>query len=203
VDKVLNRIPGWKGRLLSYGARLILLRACLASIPIYLMSLIRFSKWVIESINSHMANFFWDDTGDKHKYHLSNWHFLAQRKENEGLGIPDLRDLNLCLLASWVQRYYNHVSKMWKCIVNFKYHPDSPNLFCCEDSQASPFWKGMLWAAKATKMGYRWKIGNGKRVRFWEDLWFGSCSLVIQYWRYILLSMSSVVQFMMPGMGPN
>jgi hypothetical protein len=87
--------------------------------------------------------------------------------------------------------------------VNFKYHPDSPNLFCCEDSQASPFWKGMLWAAKATKMGYRWKIGNGKRVRFWEDLWFGSCSLAIQYWRYILLSMSSVVQFMMPRMGPN
>jgi hypothetical protein len=44
VDKVLNRIPGWKGRLLFYGARLVLLRACLASIPIYLMSLIRFPK---------------------------------------------------------------------------------------------------------------------------------------------------------------
>jgi hypothetical protein len=182
VDKILNRIPGWKGRLLSYGARLVLLRACLASIPIYLMSLIRFPKWAIESINSHMANFFWDDTGDKHKYHLSNWHSLAQRKENGGLGIPDLRDLNLCLLSSWVQRYYNLGSKMWKCIVDFKYHLDSPNLFCCENSQASPFWKGVLWAAKAAKMGYRWKIGNGKRVRFWEDLWFGSCSLAIQYW---------------------
>jgi hypothetical protein len=31
-------------------------------------------------------------------------------------------------------------------------------------------------------MGYMWKIGNGKRVRFREDLWFGSCSLAIQYW---------------------
>jgi hypothetical protein len=44
VDKVLNRIPGWKGMLLSYGTRMILLKACLASIPIYLMSLIRFPK---------------------------------------------------------------------------------------------------------------------------------------------------------------
>jgi hypothetical protein len=52
VDKVINRIPGWKGRLLSYGARLVLLRACLGSIPINLMSLIRFPKWVIEAINS-------------------------------------------------------------------------------------------------------------------------------------------------------
>jgi hypothetical protein len=40
----------------------------------------------------------------------------------------------------------------------------------------------VLWAAKAAKMGYRWKIGNGKRIRFWEDLWFGSCSLAIQFW---------------------
>jgi hypothetical protein len=31
-------------------------------------------------------------------------------------------------------------------------------------------------------MGYRWKIGNGRKVRFWEDLWFSTCSLAIQYW---------------------
>jgi hypothetical protein len=61
VDKVINRIPGWKGRLLSYGARLVLLRACLGSIPINLMSLIRFPKWAIEAINSLIANFFGDD----------------------------------------------------------------------------------------------------------------------------------------------
>jgi hypothetical protein len=57
VDKVINRIMGWKGRLLSYGAKLVLLKTCLASIPIYLMSLIRFRKWAIEAINSQMAIF--------------------------------------------------------------------------------------------------------------------------------------------------
>jgi hypothetical protein len=34
VDKIIKRIASWKGKLLSYGARLTLLRACLASIPI-------------------------------------------------------------------------------------------------------------------------------------------------------------------------
>jgi hypothetical protein len=58
VDKAINRIPGWKGRSLSYGARLVLLRACLASMHIYLMSLIKFPKWAIEAINSQMTNFF-------------------------------------------------------------------------------------------------------------------------------------------------
>jgi hypothetical protein len=34
IDKVIKRNAGWEGRLLSYGARLLLLKACLASIPI-------------------------------------------------------------------------------------------------------------------------------------------------------------------------
>jgi hypothetical protein len=79
---------------------MVLLKAGLASIPIYLMSLIKFPKWAIETINSQMAIFFWDDQGDKYRYHLSNWYSLAQKKEHDGLGFPDLRDLNLCLLAS-------------------------------------------------------------------------------------------------------
>jgi hypothetical protein len=101
VDTILNRIPVWQGRLMSYGARLELLRACLTSIPIYLMSIIRFPKWAIKMINSRMVNFFWDDLERKHKYYLSNWGSITQRKEHGGLGVPDLRDLNL------VQRYQN------------------------------------------------------------------------------------------------
>jgi hypothetical protein len=39
-----------------------------------------------------------------------------------------------------------------------------------------------MWAAHATKMGFMWHVGDGRKVRFWEDCWFGSCSLAIQYW---------------------
>jgi hypothetical protein len=85
---------------MSYGARLALLKAYLVSIPIYLLSVIKFSKWAIKAINSHMLNFFSDNTDRKHKYHLANWPSLTQNKKVGGLGIPDLRDLNLCLLAS-------------------------------------------------------------------------------------------------------
>jgi hypothetical protein len=40
-----------------------------------------------------------------------------------------------------------------------------------------------MWAAKAVKMGCQWKVGDGKKVKFWEDHWFGSYSLAIQYWK--------------------
>jgi hypothetical protein len=39
-----------------------------------------------------------------------------------------------------------------------------------------------MGAAKATKMGYRWRVGDGKKIRFWKDQWFGSYSLPIQFW---------------------
>jgi hypothetical protein len=39
-----------------------------------------------------------------------------------------------------------------------------------------------MWAANVAKMRYRWKVGNGNKIRFWEDVWLGSSSLAIQYW---------------------
>jgi hypothetical protein len=92
-----------------------------------------------------------------------------------------LRDLDICLLAYWVQRYYNSDSKLWRKIVDYKYSP-KPNLFYCNDRNGSPFWKSVLWAAKAAKMRFRWKPRDGRIIRFWADLWFESCSLAIQYW---------------------
>jgi hypothetical protein len=31
-------------------------------------------------------------------------------------------------------------------------------------------------------MGFKWRVGDGKKIKFWEDQWFGSCSLAIQFW---------------------
>ena len=69
---------------MSYDGRLILLKACLASIPIYLLSIIKFPKWAIKMMNTHMGHFLWNNTEEKHKYHLANWQLVAQKKEVGG-----------------------------------------------------------------------------------------------------------------------
>jgi hypothetical protein len=38
--------------------------------------------------------------------------------------------------------------------------------FCCRDRNSSPFWKGVMWAAGAAKMGFRWNIGKGTKLDF-------------------------------------
>jgi len=129
-----------------------------------------------------MAHFSWNNHEDKGKYHLANWQVVVQKREMGGMGIPNLQHFNMCLLASWVSRYYLNDNVLWRKIVDFKHKTDKTNLFCCPEIGASPFWKGVLWACKAAQMGYLWRIGNGRQIRFWEDHWFGNTSLAVQYW---------------------
>lgn len=132
-------------------------------------------------ITTHMANCLWNDNEDKHRWHLAIWGSISMCKEFGGLGITDLRDVNLCLLGSWVKRS-GEENKLWRKIFDEKYNTNNPNIFCTSTVGAPQFCEGLMWAASATKMGFRWKIGDGRKVKFWEDNWLGNSSLAIQYW---------------------
>jgi hypothetical protein len=182
VDKIMKRVAGWKGSLLSLAARVVLIKSCLTSIPIYLLSFIKFPKWAIKLLNTHMSNFLWNDLENNHKYHLANWDMVSMCKDYGGLGIPNLRDLNISLLASWLKRYKSDKDKLWKELVDFKYQTKDPNILVTRTINSSSFFKGFMWATQAAKLGYKWKVGNGKKIRLWEDNWLGSTSLAIQFW---------------------
>jgi hypothetical protein len=51
VDTIMQKISGWKGKLLSYADRVTLIRTCIAYIPVYLLSFIKFPKWAIRTIS--------------------------------------------------------------------------------------------------------------------------------------------------------
>uniref|UniRef100_C6JRZ2 Uncharacterized protein n=1 Tax=Sorghum bicolor TaxID=4558 RepID=C6JRZ2_SORBI len=126
--------------------------ACLASIPIYLLSVIKFPRWAIDMNNSQMGHFLWNDSADHHKYHLANWQLVSQKKDVGGLG-------------SWIFRYQLNNNAIWRNIVDFKYKREERNVFCCPNVGTSPFRKGVLWAMKAAHMGIKWVIGDVGRYR--------------------------------------
>jgi hypothetical protein len=47
-----------------------------------------------------MAHLFWENSDGSHRYHLANWGLITQKKELGGIGVQNLRDYNLCILAS-------------------------------------------------------------------------------------------------------
>jgi hypothetical protein len=105
VDKLIRRVVGWRGRLLAYSNRLVLIKSCLASIPLYIQSFIKFSKWAIKLIESQMTHCLWNNDSDCHKYNLASWKHVTMKKEFGGFGVPNSRELNMCLLGSWKRRY--------------------------------------------------------------------------------------------------
>jgi hypothetical protein len=56
LDKLIRKIAGWRGRLLAYSSRLTLVKTCLASVPVYLLSFLKFPKWAIRLLESQMAH---------------------------------------------------------------------------------------------------------------------------------------------------
>jgi hypothetical protein len=118
--------------------------------PLYLLNVIKFPKWALGLINSQMAHCLCDNYEGHYKYHLANWGLVSQKKDYGGLG-----ELHMCLLSSWVRRYQLNNNKIWKQIIDYKYKVEDPSIFCCPTVGASPFWKDVMWAAKAAKFGYQ------------------------------------------------
>jgi hypothetical protein len=74
-------------------------------------------------------------------------------------------------------------------MIDIKFNTKSHNILACRDLGASNFWQGVMWAARAAKLGYRWKVKNGVKIKFWKDMWFRSTSLAIQYWElYVIVN---------------
>lgn len=103
----------------------------------------------------------------------------SRKKELGGLGIPDMRNLIMSLLGSWIFRYGLQSDNIWTKIVDHKYNTNKPNILSCGSTAVSPFWKGVKWALKAARMGIKWLVGDRKKIRFWEEQWFGNSSLAI------------------------
>ena len=57
VERVVNRLKGWKEKLLSFGGKEILLKAIIASIPVFAMSVFKIPKKVCKEITDAMSAF--------------------------------------------------------------------------------------------------------------------------------------------------
>ncbi|XP_072064201.1 uncharacterized protein [Arachis hypogaea] len=62
-ERILNKLEGWKERLLNQAGKEILIKAVMQAIPAYAMNVIKFSKQFCKRINSRVARFWWATSG--------------------------------------------------------------------------------------------------------------------------------------------
>ncbi|KAL6329204.1 hypothetical protein AAG906_014814 [Vitis piasezkii] len=151
-ERMRRRLAQWKRQYISKGGRITLIKSTLASIPIYLLSLIRIPKAVAKRIERIQRDFF--------------------PKEEGGLGIRKIDLLNKALLGKWVWRYAYEKDNLWKTVIGVKYGQEGCGWKTKE--VFGPFGVG-LWKEIMKE------VGKGNRVLFWTDKWCGNEALAQSY----------------------
>lgn len=81
------------------------------------------------------------------KYHLVNWHKVCAEKNNGGLGIKNLRVLNISLLCKWWWRLKNE-NGTWQEIIKKKYLQKKNIHNVSKNIGDSPIWHDLLQVKK-------------------------------------------------------
>jgi len=64
--------------------------------PMYLLP-----QTITQQLDKQRRTFFWQGGGTKRKYHLVKWEVICKNKKKGGIGVKDIRKMNLSLLCKW------------------------------------------------------------------------------------------------------
>ena len=190
VEKVESKLQGWKKAFLSRGGGLTLIQAVLGSLPIYFMSLFKAPCGVIGRLEKLMKGFLWEGVEEGKKFHLVKWEKVCQSKEEGGLGLGNLRNRNVALLAKWLWRFPLEPNSLWHKVIKSKYGmvPNGWDANCPSRGSSRCPWSDISAGSPSFLHSCSFVVGNGERLRFWEDAWLEGGPLKEQFPRLFSLS---------------
>lgn len=173
IDRIQSKLGGWKAKMISRGGRLQLVQSVLSTIPIYYMSCFRLPQWVINRIDLIRRAFLWGKpVGERKGISLTNWYAARIHKNYGGLGISDLKLVNISLLLKWWWKAYCDKNGLWGYTVRLLQRrgsiPNGPNVWLITGSF---FWNQLGNIKHIFIRATQWMIGDGKSVSFWFDAW--------------------------------
>jgi hypothetical protein len=179
-EKFENRLSCWKGKLLSYGGRLVLINSVLNSLSMFMMSFFKVPKGVLQKLDFYRSRFFWQGDDHKKKYILAKWNIICRPKEQWGLGVKILEIHNRCLLSKWMLNLINS-DGTWQQLLRNKYLGDKLITQVGRKSGDSHFWSGLMNIKDQFLSLGSFTLQDGKQIRFWEDKWLGANMLREEY----------------------
>ncbi|KAK4482042.1 hypothetical protein RD792_012965 [Penstemon davidsonii] len=173
VDRVAKRLSAWKAKLLSLAGRTTLIKSVTSSIPNHVMQ----SAWLPETTCAQLdklnRNFLWSSDITQRKLHLVGWNKVTKHKDFGGLGIKQARKTNIALLAKVGWKTLKKENSLWGDTFHKKYLKDNNLLDYNTKAGDSHTWKGVVRSLKELNLCIRWRLGNGKNISVWDDLWVG------------------------------
>ncbi|XP_026428870.1 uncharacterized protein LOC113324796 [Papaver somniferum] len=127
VEKIMDKLAGWKGKLLSFQARIVLIKSVISSYVIHSMAVYIWPCTVIKQVERTIRNFLWSGDAEKRKYFTVLYDDLCLPKHEGGLGIKKLNDVNRAMLMKlWIS--IRDSNKIWDRFLRAKYFKLNGNL---------------------------------------------------------------------------
>ncbi|MCH96738.1 RNA-directed DNA polymerase (Reverse transcriptase), partial [Trifolium medium] len=155
--------------------RIVLLNSVLNAIPIFYLSYMKISVQVWKKIRRIQGEFLWGCTRRGNKVSWIKWDVVCLPKRKGGLGVRDVRMINISLLAKWRWRLLNNDEAVWKEVIRSKYGDLALGKVVlgeeCIPRSASLWWKDIC--SIGSNLSHNWfaqnvvkKLGNGRCTSF-------------------------------------
>ncbi|KAH9671615.1 putative ribonuclease H protein [Citrus sinensis] len=182
LDKVQQRLSGWNAKHLSLAGRITLVQSVIQALPVYAMQSTKITVSVLTKIEQSCKHFIWSGNADQRKLNLIRWDTLYQPKSCGSLGLKDLSHMNMALLMKIGWGLVNSPNTFWVQVLTSKYKVDTMCLSgSLQTRNGSYLWRavGKVW--DHVLKGTHWALGDGKRVKFWWDLWLSEVDNLQSY----------------------
>ncbi|KAM6595903.1 hypothetical protein CsatA_006427 [Cannabis sativa] len=176
VEKVMQRIKGWKTRLLSKAGRACLIQSVGSSIATYVAASDVIPKTIARKVDKELRDFWWGDSATRRSCHTIAWSSLCQPKLRGGLGFRRLETINSAFLLKWAWKALTDNSSIWGRAIQTKYLMNGNFMDAVPNSKDSSFWKAILRIRSQLANHVCRKIGNGKDTSIWFDPWVPSAN---------------------------
>ncbi|KAK2446576.1 hypothetical protein QL285_017365 [Trifolium repens] len=193
-----NRLGEWSNKYVSLGGRIVLLNAVLNAIPIFFLSFMKIPILVWKKVRRIQREFLWGSRNGRRRISWVKWDTVCKPKKWGGLGVRDIRAVNISLLAKWRWRLLHSDGAIWKDVIKAKYGEAAMGRVCLEDD-CKPWFSSLWWKdihsigenleVNWFMQGVRKVMGNGMNTNFWCDVWVGSVSLRERFPRLFSISL--------------
>lgn len=159
----------WGKRRLSYAGRALLIKTCLLTGPMYLVTHTMIPQGVLNSIEKMARRFLWQKDANSRGMHYVAWKDLCQPKTHGGLGFYSLVMGQGVLRARLAWDVIQNSRSLLHKLLKAKYGMDIWGY--TPGKNVSVTWKVIQDGAKALRPILRWKIGNGQMTDVVQDTW--------------------------------
>lgn len=180
-NRAYNFIYGkFKGKLttirankLNHAGRLIYIQSVLSSIPVYYMSTVLFSQSFLHKITTIIRKFWWtgiQDDNTTNSIPYRSWDDICQPKENGGLGIRDLANINKSLIIQAAYSIATEKNPLLTAVLKAKYFHNKSFWTANTTGSRSIFWSSIMQVRTDLINNVTYQIQEGNSS-IWSTPW--------------------------------